>query len=114
MKFKIILVGLFMVLASVFSTGPASAHYVSIYQGKDNAWVTYDHDKAAVDDNECDGHGVIVNVRYGTNGFDLKRDTDGCGSGIYYVNPPSPITQIQICELDNNNIPVACSAWYRT
>ena len=89
---------------------PASAHYFYQEHGHDYGGVI-DHRHVVVDDGECDGNGVYVDLYYSDpGGAKIARvwDSDGCRgySGSQFF---PPVIMFRLCE---NR--VGCLPWAYT
>lgn len=107
-------------------TGPASAHFNSVYYPAgttwNNAWISSDHKYAWVEDNKCNGddHKAFVQVHVSTsNQIGAMSDFNGCNGdavGPYDVpglfGSTARITSFRVCETGWHPYPDnGCSPW---
>lgn len=95
----------------VATATPALAHYSVVYQGKDMASVSADHERASVCDREKDGNAVYVKV---WTGFREVREWDGGDRGCDNVDDMQShevVKQVQVCENTRRGDNDACSDW---
>lgn len=99
----VLLIALVMVLVAAL---PASAHFVSIYHGADNAWTANNDHTIWVYDHENDGHLVYVQVELTQYPWSANV-WDGYGGGGNSRLFAGYIDRFRLCEQT-----VSCTAWY--
>jgi hypothetical protein len=88
-----------VVSASLLMTpAPAAASIHHAYQGRDEAFVSADHDMIWVGDHERDGNGVYAEYRGPTAVHGRIWDGNGSREGYGYAHVP--VTSFRVCEDD--------------
>lgn len=101
----LIVVGIGLVLALTPMT--ANAHYSSMYHGSDYANANSGHKSGDVNDQECDGNAVWMDVTIfqGTKVWTRRFNAGGCNAPVTHWNTDVPIFSYRICEEGNGCAP---------
>jgi hypothetical protein len=97
--------------AALLLAGTATAAYAAadVNHGDDRAWtIGADGVTTWVQDNECDGNRVTVEVNLRSGNYMSFPDYDGCGGNIEWRNSfdGSFVDSIRVCEATKG-----CSPW---